>query len=52
MNLYVATYQLHARSTPAEVQATITEIVLNLLGAEQFVLLLRRDRRRTHTRSP
>lgn len=43
MNLYVATYQLHATLDPAEVQATIAEIAINLLGAEQFVLLLRHD---------
>jgi GAF domain-containing protein len=39
MNLYVATYQLHATLDPAEVQATIAEIATNLLGAERFVLL-------------
>src|SRR5260370_20220644 len=43
MNLYVATYQLHATLDPAEVQATIAEIAINLLGADQFVLLLRKD---------
>lgn len=43
MNLYVATYQLHATLDPAEVQATIAEIAINLLGAEQFALLLRRE---------
>lgn len=43
MNLYVATYQLHATLDPGEVQATIAEIAINLLGAEQFVLVLRRD---------
>lgn len=43
MNLYVATYQLHATLDPAEVQATIAEIAINLLGAEQFVLVLRKD---------
>ena len=43
MNLYVATYQLHATLDPAEVQATIAEIAINLLGAQQFVLLLRRE---------
>jgi hypothetical protein len=43
MKLYVATYQLHATLDPAEVQATIAEIAINLLGADQFVLLLRRD---------
>ncbi len=42
MNLYVATYQLHASLDPAEVQSTIAEIAVNLLGAEQFVLLLQR----------
>lgn len=40
MTLYVATYQLHASLDPAEVQSTIAEIALNLIGAEQFVLLL------------
>ena len=39
MNLYVATYQLHATLDPAEVQATIAEIAINLLGAERFVLI-------------
>jgi GAF domain-containing protein len=41
MTLYVATYQLHATLDPADVQSTIAEIVVNLLGAEQFALLLR-----------
>lgn len=41
MNLYVATYQLHSTLDPSEVQDTIAEISINLLGAEQFVLLLR-----------
>ncbi|MGA7740233.1 MAG: GAF domain-containing protein [Polyangia bacterium] len=40
MTLYVATYQLHATLDPVEVQTTIAEIALNLIGAEQFVLLL------------
>lgn len=39
MNLYVATYQLHATLDPNEVQSTIAEIAINLLGAERFVLL-------------
>jgi hypothetical protein len=43
MNLYVATYQLHATLDPAEVQETIAEIAINLLGAARFVLLLKRD---------
>lgn len=41
MNLYVATYQLHATLDPEEVQATIAEIAVDLLGAERFILLLR-----------
>lgn len=41
MNLYVATFQLHATLDPSEVQATIAEIAVDLLGAERFVLLLR-----------
>ena len=41
MTLYVATYQLHATLDPADVQSTIAEIVVNLLGAEQFALFLR-----------
>jgi GAF domain-containing protein len=40
MTLYVATYQLHATLDPADVQSTIAEIALNLLGAEQFALFL------------
>ena len=43
MTLYVATYQLHATLDPADVQSTIAEIVVNLLGAQQFALLLRDD---------
>jgi nitrate/nitrite-specific signal transduction histidine kinase len=41
MTLYVATYQLHATLDPADVQSTIAEITVNMLGAEQFALLLR-----------
>lgn len=43
MNLYVATFQLHATLDPEEVQETIAEIAINLLGAERFVLLLRKE---------
>ena len=39
MNLYVATYQLHASLDPLEVQSTVAEIAVNLLGAERFALL-------------
>lgn len=41
MGLYVATFQLHATLDPSEVQATIAEIAVDLLGAERFLLLLR-----------
>ena len=41
MGLYVATFQLHATLDPTEVQATIAEIAVDLLGAERFILLLR-----------
>ena len=41
MNLYVATYQLHATLDLEEVQATIGEIARDLLGADRFVLLLK-----------
>jgi hypothetical protein len=40
MNLYVATYQLYSSLTPDEVQTSIAEIAINLLGAERFLLLL------------
>ncbi|MDX1503702.1 MAG: GAF domain-containing protein [Thermoanaerobaculia bacterium] len=43
MNLYVATYQLHATLDMEEVKATIGEISRELLGAERFVLLLREE---------
>ncbi len=41
MNLYVATYQLHATLEIDEVTSTIAEIARDLIGAERFVLLLR-----------
>lgn len=41
MNLYVATYQLHATLEVDEVTTTIAEIARDLVGAEKFVLLLR-----------
>ncbi len=43
MNLYVATYQLHATLDLEEVQATIGEIARDLLGAERFLLLIKED---------
>jgi hypothetical protein len=41
MNLYVATYQLHATLDLDEVKATIGEIARDLLGAERFLLLIK-----------
>lgn len=43
MNLYVATYQLHGSLDPTVVRQTIAEVATNLLGAQSFVLLLRRE---------
>lgn len=43
MNLYVATYQLHAMLEPEVVRTAIADIAINLLGARRFVLLLRRE---------
>jgi nitrate/nitrite-specific signal transduction histidine kinase len=44
-NLYVATFQLHASLELPHVQAAICEIAINLLGAEQYALLLRDEER-------
>jgi GAF domain-containing protein len=41
MSLYVATYQLHSTLEPREVQATIGDIAVNLLGAARYALLVR-----------
>ena len=40
MNLYVATYQLHASLEVSEVEDAIVEIASNLLGVEKLALLL------------
>lgn len=40
IKLYVATYQLHASLDPEGVQAAISEVAVDLLGAKTFVLLL------------
>jgi len=40
MGLYVAAHQFHSTLDPAEVQATIREIVINMLGVERFALLV------------
>lgn len=43
MNLYVATYQLHATLDPEDVEAAVAEIAADLLGAESYLLLLKGD---------
>lgn len=40
LNLYVSTYQLHATLDRAEVQRSITEILINLIGAEEYFICL------------
>ncbi len=45
MNLYVATYQLHATLDVEEVTTTIAEISRDLVGAEKFVLVLKDEER-------
>lgn len=40
MSLYVAIYQLHSTLDPEDVQATIAEIAIDLLGAQGFALIL------------
>lgn len=39
-NLYIASYQLHSTLDFAEVLQVISEIIINLIGAEQFAILL------------
>lgn len=39
-NLYIASYQLHSTLDYAEVLQVISEIIINLIGAEQFAILL------------
>jgi hypothetical protein len=43
-NLYVATYRLHSTMDPSEVTETICEILIDLVGAEDFGLLLLDER--------
>ncbi len=42
-NLYITTYQLHSTFDVIEIIRIIEEILLNLVGAEQFALMLRDD---------
>ncbi|MCX5860427.1 MAG: GAF domain-containing protein [Proteobacteria bacterium] len=46
-NLYIASYQLHSTLDYREVLQIILEIVINLIGAEEFVLLLRDEKKDT-----
>jgi len=39
-NLYIASYQLHSTLDFSEVLQIITEIVINLIGAEEFAIML------------
>jgi transcriptional regulator with GAF, ATPase, and Fis domain len=39
-NLYIASYQLHSTLDFNEVLQVITEIIINLIGAEEFAILL------------
>lgn len=39
-NLYIASYQLHSTLDFREVLQVITEIIINLIGAEEFAILL------------
>ncbi len=43
-NLYVASYQLHATLSFAEVVDTVKEILINLIGAEAFALFWAEER--------
>ncbi len=44
-NLYVASYQLHSTLDIREVLEIITEIILNLIGAQTFAILLLNDKK-------
>ena len=43
-NLYIASYQLHSTLDFREVLQIITEIVINLIGAEEFAIMLIDDK--------
>lgn len=43
INLYVATYQLHASLETSDVCAAIADIAVNLLGAQRFTVWLKDD---------
>lgn len=39
-NLYVASHQLHSTLNPREVLQIVSEIIINMVGAEEFAILL------------
>ncbi len=39
-NLYVASFQLHSTLDPDEVMGTVKEIIINLVGSEEFVIFV------------
>lgn len=43
-NLYIASYQLHSTLDFKEVLQIITEIIINLIGAEEFAIMLRDEK--------
>lgn len=43
LNLYVSSYQLHSTLDPDEVVNVIEEIILNLIGAEQYFICMMDD---------
>ena len=45
-NLYIASYQLHSTLDHQEVLQVITEIVINLIGAEEFAIMVLDDKHR------
>ena len=46
LNLYVSSYQLHSTLVPDEVVNVIVEIILNLIGAEQYFIAMMDDRKK------
>lgn len=42
-NLYVSSHQLHSAATPEEVLQAVHEIVINIVGSEEFVILERTE---------
>lgn len=49
LNLYVSSYQLHSTLDPSEVVKVIEEIILNLIGAEQYFVCMVDERKKYPT---